>query len=96
MTGLKHLSQIESPGDRRSIVNALRGRAVIERVSATGVTRDENPEVELTMTIALPGRASYEATHRQVVSRQVMHHLGPGLEVSVTVDADDPTRLEIG
>lgn len=96
MTGLKQLSQIEPPARRRRIVNALHGRAVIEGVSATGRTRDDNPEVELVMTIELPGRAPYEATHRQVVSRQVMHHLGTGLAVSVTVDADDPARLEIG
>ena len=96
MTGLSHLSRSESPDGRRRIVNALHGRAVIERVSALGVTRDENPEVELVVTVVLHGRAPCEATHRQVVSRQVMHHLGAGLAVSVTVDADDPNRIEIG
>jgi hypothetical protein len=65
-------------------------------VATTGVTLEENPEVKLVLTVELPGRAPYEASVRQVLSRQVLHHLRPGRPVSVAVDPDDPARLEIG
>jgi len=68
----------------------------VEQVSSTGVVSDGNPEVELVLTIELPGREPYEATHRQVLSRFVRHTIGPGTAVSVTVDARNPSLLEIG
>jgi hypothetical protein len=76
--------------------NAIRGHAIVKSVADTGVTCEENPEVELVLTIGLPGREPYEASVRQVLSRQVLHNLRPGRPVSVAVDPDDPTRLEIG
>jgi hypothetical protein len=78
------------------IPKAVRGRAVVKSVATTGVTLEENPEVELVLTVALPGRAPYEASVRQVLSRQVLHNLRPGRPVSVAVDPTDPARLEIG
>jgi hypothetical protein len=65
-------------------------------VATTGVTIEENPEVALVLTVELPGRTPYEASVRQVLSRQVLHHLRPGRPVSVAVDPDDPARLEFG
>ena len=38
-------------------------------MATTGVTLEENPEVELVLTVELPGRAPYEASVRQVLSR---------------------------
>jgi hypothetical protein len=81
---------------RPPIEDALAGRAVIEEISETGAVRGDNPEVELVLTIELPGREPYTARHRQVVSRFVLHRLGPGTPVPVRADANDPGRLEIG
>jgi hypothetical protein len=75
---------------------SIRGHARVERVVGTGVTREENPEVELLLTVSLPDREPYLATHKQVVSRHVMHNLEPGGRLSVRVDPADPSRLEIG
>jgi hypothetical protein len=96
VTGLRDIALPAASNGRPRIVNALRGHAVIERVSETGATRDGNPEVELRLTVDVPGREPYEATLRQVLSRQVVHALRPGLEVKVAVDPSDPSRLEIG
>ena len=96
MTGLRDIALPAASNGRTRIQDALRGRAVIERVSETGATRDGNPEVELRLTVDVPGREPYEATLRQVLSRQVVHTLTPGLEVKIAVDATDPSRLEIG
>jgi hypothetical protein len=94
VTALKELSQPHD--DTPPIPNALHGRAVVERVKRTGITRDGNPEVELILTVDLAGRERYLATVRQVLSRQVLHNLGPAHAVSVTVDAHDTACLEIG
>ncbi len=81
---------------RSEIHDGIEGREVVERVVDTGALRDENPEVELVLAIDLPGRTRYRATHRQVLSRMVVHTLGPGASVPVRVDASDPSRLQIG
>ena len=96
MHGLRNISRNDSAHGGLRVANAVHGHAVVESVTSTGVTREDNPEVELVLTVALPGREPYEATVRQVVSRQVLHNLGPGQPVSVTVDPDEPAHLEIG
>lgn len=96
MNGLRNLSQNSAADGGTRISKAIRGHAVVKSVTTTGVTHEENPEVELVLTVELPGRAPYEASVRQVLSRQVLHNLRPGRPVSVAVDPDDPARLEIG
>jgi hypothetical protein len=78
------------------IEGGIEGRATIDAVTDTGTTLDDNPEVELEMTVALPGLASYRATNRKVVSRLVLHQLEPGRAVPVLVDPEDLSRIEIG
>jgi hypothetical protein len=96
MHGLRNIPRNDSAHGGLRVANAVHGHAVVESVTGTGVTREYNPEVELVLTVALPGREPYEATVRQVVSRQVLHNLGPDQPVSVTVDPDEPAHLEIG
>jgi hypothetical protein len=96
VAGFKSVREDSARTARPAIVNAIAGHAVVERIADTGAVRDENPEVELVLAIDLPGRNRYRATHRQVLSRLVVHTLGPGTAVPVRVDAIDPTRLEIG
>ena len=96
VTGLKDIPKRPALDARRRIANAVSGHAVIDHVELTGAVRDGNPEVELRLTVDLPGRDRYRASLRQVLSGQVVHTLHPGLELAVTVDAEDPSRLEIG
>ncbi len=79
-----------------AIANAIAGSATIERIDDTGRVQDDNPEVELVLAVSLPGHEPYRARHRQVLSRQVAHLLGPGSAVPVRVDPHDRLRLEIG
>ena len=83
-------------GPSEPIVGGVAGRAKIESVVGTGLSVEDNPEVQLTMTIDLPGRSPYPTTHRQVVSRLVLHQLEPGSDVPVRVDPEDLSRIEIG
>jgi hypothetical protein len=84
----------DAPGER--IEGGIEGRATIDSVTDTGTKLDDNPEVEFEMTVALPGRAPYRATNRQVVSRFVLHQLAPGRAVPVLVDPRDLSRVQIG
>jgi hypothetical protein len=96
MAGFRSVREDVARTARPEIRDGIEGRAVVERIVDTGAVRDENPEVELVLAIDLPGRDRYRATHRQVLSRMVVHTLGPGVAVPVRVDAADPSRLEIG
>ncbi|HYI37161.1 MAG TPA: hypothetical protein VEX39_11175 [Thermoleophilaceae bacterium] len=66
---------------------AVRGEATIERVTATGVTVDRNPELQFELLVALPDREPYRVSHRLVVSDRVQHRFGAGRAVPVSVDA---------
>ena len=66
---------------------AVRGEATIERVTATGVTVDRNPELEFQLLVALPGKPPYRVAHRLVVSDRVRHRFAAGRAVPVSVDA---------
>ncbi|MET0205792.1 MAG: hypothetical protein ABW228_01330 [Thermoleophilaceae bacterium] len=74
VTALKDLS--EPDDDTPPIPNALHGHAVVEQVTRTGLTREGNPEVELVLTVDVADRERYQATVRQVLSRQVLHNQG--------------------
>ena len=74
----------------------IRGEATIERVTDTGNTVDQNPELELDLLVALPDRLPYRVSRRLVVSEQVRHNLAAGRAVPVRVDPLDPSSLAIG
>lgn len=61
----------------------IRGEATIERVTDTGVTVDQNPELEFDLLVALPGREPYRVLHRLVVSHQVRRNFRAGRAVPV-------------
>jgi hypothetical protein len=78
------------------IEGGIEGNATIDSITDTGTRSESNPEVELEMTVALPGREPYRATNRTVISRLVLHQLAPGRAVPVLVDPEDLSRIEIG
>ncbi len=74
----------------------IEGHATIDSITDTGTRSESNPEIELEMTVALPGHEPYRAINRTVVSRLVLHQLAPGRAVPVLVDPEDLSRIEIG
>jgi hypothetical protein len=84
-----------SPSGER-IEGGIEGHATIDSVTNLGTRGDSNPEVELEMTVALPGHAPYRATNRKVISQLVLHQLAPGRGVPVLVDPEDLSRIQIG
>ncbi len=71
------------------------GQATIDQVTDTGVTVNDNPQVQFNLTVTLPGREPYPATLTQVVSRIVIGNFQPGATVPVRVSPDDPQTLMI-
>ncbi len=45
------------------------GQATIDQVLDTGTTVNQNPQVQFSLTVTIPGRDPYPATLTQVVSR---------------------------
>jgi len=70
--------------------------ATITAVRDTGETIDDNPTVELDLSVAVDGAAPYAMTHRQTISRLAIPSFQPGATVPVRVDPADPSSLLIG
>jgi hypothetical protein len=91
---LAHL-QAEAADAQRLMAGGRVGRATVTALRDTGVTINENPEVELELCVEVEGGDPYPVTHRQIISRLVTGNFRPGASVSVRVDPADPQRLII-
>lgn len=78
------------------MTSGIVGTATIDAVNDTGVTVNENPQVEFTLDVTVPGKEPYKATLTQVVSRLAIAGFQPGATVPVHVSPDDPQVLMIG
>jgi hypothetical protein len=75
------------------MTSGLVGQATITGITDTGVTINENPQVELSLAVTLPDREPYEVTVTQVISRLAIAGFQPGSVVPVRVSPDDPQVL---
>jgi hypothetical protein len=71
------------------------GQATIDDVTNTGATINDNPRVQLHLTVTIPGHGPYPAKLTQVVSRMAIGRFQPGSRVPVRVSPDDPETLMI-
>ena len=71
------------------------GQARIDEISDTGMTVNENPQVQFNLSVTIPGHDPYPATLTQVVSRIAIGSFQPGATVPVRVSPDDPQTLLI-
>jgi hypothetical protein len=77
------------------IAGGIVGLATIDQVIDTGATINDNPRVELELTVTIPGRDPYPAALTQVVSRIAIGSFQPGSTVPVRVSPEDPQTLMI-
>jgi hypothetical protein len=77
------------------MANGIVGQALIDQVTDTGITVNDNPRVEFSLTVTIPGRDPYPAKLTQVVSRLVIGNFQPGATVPVRVSPEDPLALMI-
>ena len=78
------------------MASGLVGQAKIDAINDTGVTVNDNPQVEFVLDVTLPDREPYKASLTQVVSRLAVAGFQPGATVPVRVSPDDPQVLMIG
>jgi hypothetical protein len=77
------------------MANGRQGSATITAIRDTGMTINDNPTVELDLTVSLDGGAPYPVTHKQTISRIAVGSFQPGATVPVRVDPMDPQSLMI-
>lgn len=81
---------------QRLMATGLIGQAVVQQLRDTGLTVDDNPQVEFELLVSVDGRPSYPVVHRQVVSRLVLGNFQPGAAIPVRIDPADRSRVLIG
>jgi hypothetical protein len=81
---------------QRLMATGLVAQATVQTVRDTGLTVNENPQVEFELLVSVDGRAPYPVIHRQVVSRLVIGNFQPGTSIPIRVDPADRTRVLIG
>jgi hypothetical protein len=93
------LGDLQAEGMRAQhlMANGRAGAATITGLRDTGVTINDNPTVELDLSVSLDGGEPYAVTHRQTISRIAIASFQPGATVPVRVDpADRSSLLMIG
>jgi hypothetical protein len=88
--------QAEGQKAQHLMANGRVASATITAVRDTGVTINDNPTVELDLSVAVDGSEPYAVTHRQTISRIAIPSFQPGATVPVRVDPADRTSLMIG
>ena len=80
---------------QRLMATGRQGTAVVTALRDTGVTVNENPQIELDLDVTVEGMPVYPVTHRQVISRLAVAGFQPGATVPVRVDPQQPRTLII-
>ena len=78
------------------MTSGIVGQATVDAINDSGVTVNDNPQVEFVLDVTLPGKEPYKASLTQVVSRLAIAGFQPGATVPVRVSPDDPQVLMIG
>ena len=79
----------------RLLDTGRQGTATVTALRDTGVTINDNPQVELDLDVAVQGMPVYPVTHRQVISRLAIMGFQPGATLPVRVDPLQPRSLII-
>lgn len=87
--------QAQQATAQRLMATGRQGTAVVTALRDTGMTVNENPQVELDLDVSVEGMPVYPVTHRQVISRLAIAGFQPGATVPVRVDPQEPRTLII-
>jgi hypothetical protein len=87
--------QAQQATAQRLMATGRQGTAIVTALRDTGMTVNENPQVELDLDVTVEGMPVYPVTHRQVISRLAIAGFQPGATVPVRVDPQDPRTLII-
>jgi hypothetical protein len=77
------------------VSSGVDAQATIKALRATGAEVNNQPQMEMDLTLDVNGTTS-EVTHAQVVSMAMIGQLQPGATVPAKVDPNDHSRLMLG
>ena len=80
---------------QRLMATGIVGSGQIVAIRDTGMTINENPQVELDINVTIPNVPLYGVTHKQVINRIHIPQFQPGTQVPVRVDPADYTKILI-
>jgi hypothetical protein len=80
---------------RRVVSSGLPGTATITSLTQTGMFLNENPQVEMDLTVQLPGQPPYQAKRKEFVPLILLGRLSGGIALPVKVDPADPNDVVI-
>ena len=89
------MGDMAADGEKANHLNAVGqdGTATITAVRDTGMTVNDNPNIEMDLQVQVAGATPYPVTHQQVVSRLAIGNFQPGASVTVKVDPANPRSL---
>jgi hypothetical protein len=73
----------------------LAGQAAITGLTQTGMSLNDNPQVEFDLSVDVPGRASYAAKRKEFVPLIMLGQIAPGAVFPVKIDPADPSNVVI-
>jgi hypothetical protein len=80
---------------RRVIATGIAGTATITSIAQTGVFINNNPQVELGLTVHLPDRPEYPAVRKEVLPMVLLARFQPGSTLPVKVDPQKQSDVVI-
>jgi hypothetical protein len=91
------MGSMQEEGQRAQhlMAHGVVGQGTITALRDTGMTVNDNPRIELDLTVTVPGREPYAVTHAQTISRLAIAGFQPGATVPVRVDPNDPAQMII-
>ena len=90
-------SMARSRADAADRIDAagLPGQATVTGLTQTGMSLNDNPQMEMNLSVSLPGMQPYEASRKEFVPLMLLPQVQVGSVLPVHVDRDDPAKVII-
>lgn len=88
-------SQAKADATDRVLDTGIPGQATITSLAQTGMFLNQNPQVEMSLMVTVPGRAPYAATRKEFIPLIMLGRLSSGMPLAVRVDPADPSNVVI-
>jgi hypothetical protein len=79
----------------RIATTGLAGTATVTALTQTGMSLNDQPQVDMELLVSVPGRAPYAAHRKEFVPLILLGRLSSGLPLPVRVDRADPGNVII-
>jgi hypothetical protein len=85
----------EQQASAQLLQTGVPGTATLNQFRDTGMTVNDNPTVELDLTVQTEGGQPTHVVHSEMIPRLLIPRLVPGASLPVRVDAADPNKIAI-